>query len=374
MARRSETQLTPEESSCLADAIASTGGMVLVSDDVPLLDADSRSLVRECATRARRVDGSDRHGVTRVADLLATSEPGVLFTSRGVDAEICLLNLGDEPRDPVVDAVALGVLPEEAASMTSTLGPHQSRVHSLPRARELAVFCDFDGTFLVQDVGSTLAKTHIPERRELLWGRYESGELTAWDYTQELLDGFELPETTLDAFLETVKLDPGSKPLLAWCAERDVPFEILSDGFDRNLRMLQQIHGIEFKYRANRLHYEDGVWQIGPGHPDSSCGCGTGTCKGSIIAAYRAGHPNALCVHIGNGRVSDLCGAQAADLTFARESDKDTLAPALLERGEPFVGFQTLHRVIECLKAVHEGAPIPVAPVAPAAGGDGDPS
>jgi 2-hydroxy-3-keto-5-methylthiopentenyl-1-phosphate phosphatase len=369
MARRSETQLTPEESRCLADAIAATGGMVLVSDDVPLLDEESRTLIRECAERARRIDGADERGVTRVADLLATDEPGVLFTSRGVDAEVCLLNLGDEPRDVLVDrtvdrtvdAVALGVSPGDVAGLAGPLAPHQSRVQRLSGVRELAVFCDFDGTFLVQDVGSTLAKTHIPERRELLWGRYESGELTAWDYTQELLDGFELPETTLDAFLETVQLDPGSKPLLAWCAERKVPFEILSDGFDRNLRMLQRIHDIEFDYRANRLRYEDGAWRIGPGHPDPSCGCGTGTCKGSIISAYRAEHPNALCVHIGNGRVSDLCGGRAADLTFARDSEKDTLAPALREQGEPFVAFNTLHRVIECLDAVYRGVAMPVA-------------
>ena len=40
-------------------------------------------------------------------------------------------------------------------------------------------------------VGSTVAKRHIPDRRKQLWTRYESGELTAWQYTFELLDGLE---------------------------------------------------------------------------------------------------------------------------------------------------------------------------------------
>ncbi len=340
MARRSQTVLTPAESKSLADAIATTGGMVLVSDDVPLLDGESRALIRECVSQAARIDGADRRGVTRVGDLLAADEPGLLFTSRGVDAEMCRLDLDS----------------------------HSSVKQSFPAARELAVFCDFDGTFLVQDVGSTLAKTHIPEHRDRMWARYDSGELTAWEYTEEVLGGFELPEPVLDAFLETAQLDPGSKALVAWCREHDVPFEILSDGFDRNLRLLQRLNDVEFSYKANHLNYREGAWSISPGHPDPSCGCGTGTCKGGIISRYRAEHPNALCVHIGNGRVSDLCGARAADLTFAREGAEDTLGPAMLERGEPFVYFRTLHRVVECLEAIRTGIPLP------AGVGESDPS
>jgi 2-hydroxy-3-keto-5-methylthiopentenyl-1-phosphate phosphatase len=220
----------------------------------------------------------------------------------------------------------------------------------LDGSRSLAVFCDFDGTFSIHDVGSTLARRHIPERREQLWSRYESGELTAWQYTHALLDGFALPEEQLDAFLREVELDPGSRALVAWCGEHEVPFQILSDGFDRNLEALQKIHDIHFAYSANRLVYERGVWSIAPGHPSQSCECGTGTCKGTIISAWRTAHPGAFCVHIGNGRVSDLCGARAADLTFARKSEKDTLAPALEERGEPFVGFETLFTVVEVLE------------------------
>jgi 2-hydroxy-3-keto-5-methylthiopentenyl-1-phosphate phosphatase len=51
---------------------------------------------------------------------------------------------------------------------------------------------------------------------------------------------------------------------------------------------------------------------------------------------------------VGNGRVSDLCGAEEADLAFA----KDTLAPALLERGRHFRPFETLHDVVEVLRTL----------------------
>ena len=76
------------------------------------------------------------------------------------------------------------------------------------------------------------------------------------------------------------------------------------------------------------------------------CSCGTGTCKRGRIEARRAADPDAAIVHIGNGRVSDLCGALAADVTFA----KDSLADELTRRREPFEAFETLRDVIPRLE------------------------
>jgi 2-hydroxy-3-keto-5-methylthiopentenyl-1-phosphate phosphatase len=211
----------------------------------------------------------------------------------------------------------------------------------------LAIFCDFDGTFSVQDVGSTLAKQHLGARRAVLWAEYEAGGQTAWQYTKRLFEGFTLPEDELQRFLETIELDAGAHALVAWCGKRDIPFQILSDGFGYNLDRLQDIHGLRFAYTSNHLRYADGGWRIAPGQPDPECGCGTGTCKKSVISAWRAGHPGALCVHIGNGRVSDTCGAIAANLAFAKE----TLAEELERRGVPFERYDDLNDVVGELAA-----------------------
>jgi 2-hydroxy-3-keto-5-methylthiopentenyl-1-phosphate phosphatase len=120
---------------------------------------------------------------------------------------------------------------------------------------------------------------------------------------------------------------------------------VLSDGFDRNLDRLQQLHGVRFGYDANGLRYEDGAWRLTPNAPDPNCGCGTGTCKRARIAAFRAQHPGVPVVHIGNGRVSDLCASEAADRVFA----KDSLADALAERGIAFERFATLRDVVATL-------------------------
>lgn len=206
----------------------------------------------------------------------------------------------------------------------------------------LAVFCDFDGTFAVQDVGATISRRYAGERRKALWERLARGELTPWAYNMELLDGLAVPEQELDAFLASVDLDPGAGALVDWCKRKGVPFRILSDGFDRNLDRLQALTGVGFEYDANGLRYHNGAWRIQPGHPNAACRCGTGTCKRGRIEAYRKGHPGIATAHIGNGRVSDLCGAETADLAFA----KDSLAVALQEQGQSFYPFRTLDDVV----------------------------
>jgi 2,3-diketo-5-methylthio-1-phosphopentane phosphatase len=234
-----------------------------------------------------------------------------------------------------------------------------SRLHSsdsvaerLARASSIAIFCDFDGTFSVQDVGSTLARRYLGDEREALWGRYETGELDAWGYNMELLDGWELPAGTLHDFLETIELDAGAAAMLDWCTKREIPFEILSDGFDYNLDRLQIIHGLAFDYVANHLHYEGDAWRISAGGPNPSCICGTGICKGAIIEETRARAPGTLCIHIGDGSVSDLCGGLAADLVFA----KGSLASALRERGCEYEPFETLLDVIRRLEVLLQRA------------------
>jgi 2-hydroxy-3-keto-5-methylthiopentenyl-1-phosphate phosphatase len=110
---------------------------------------------------------------------------------------------------------------------------------------------------------------------------------------------------------------------------------------------LQQLHGLRFGYDGNRLRYESGRWRIAPGSPNEACGCGTGVCKRARIDAFRARHAGVPVVHVGNGRVSDLCAAVASDIVFA----KDTLAEELAARGIAVEPFETLHDVVAKLDA-----------------------
>jgi 2,3-diketo-5-methylthio-1-phosphopentane phosphatase len=229
--------------------------------------------------------------------------------------------------------------------LRASLAAHASVLVRLQGGPHLAVFCDFDGTFAVQDVGSTLAQRHAEDRRKPAVERLRRREISAWQANLLILDRMPVSEAATLAFLRTVELDPGARELLAWCEARGVPFRVLSDGFDWNLDRLQDIHDVRFAYDANRLRFEQDLWRIEPVLENAACECGTGNCKRARIERFRADHPGTKIVHIGNGRVSDLCGALAADLAFA----KGTLADALRERGVAFEPFETLRDVVSRL-------------------------
>lgn len=362
MVRRTDTKLSSAELTSLAGAIATSGGMVLFSDEVARLGPEEKQLLRDTLTLAREIDDGAPRGTARALGLLDAPAPAGLAGRSESTALAFLVNWEDRPREltarlrdalptagPLPPRPALGAPAFEADAegmLRASLAPHGSLLLRVHARIDLAVFCDFDGTFAVQDVGSTLAKRHAADRRPALWERLVRGELDAWQYNMELLDGLRLPEAELDAFLRTVELDPGAAALVRWCEEREVPFRVLSDGFDRNLDRIQQLTGVRFAYDANRLWYENGAWRIAASAPDPSCSCGTGVCKRGRIRAFRALHPGACVVHVGNGRVSDLCGALAADVVFA----KDTLAEALAKEGVAYERFATLHDVVAGLE------------------------
>ena len=121
-----------------------------------------------------------------------------------------------------------------------------------------------------------------------------------------------------------------------------MPFRVLSDGFDWNLNRLQALHGVRFAYTANHMRYERGRWRIRAGSARCrAAAAAPAPARAACIRAFRAAHPGAFdLVHVGNGRVSDTCGALAADVVFA----KDSLAAELARRGVEFRPFETLAR------------------------------
>lgn len=62
MLRTTETRLTPDQVRAWALAVGDSGGMVLASDDLALLDADARALLDEVVSRGRAADAEARSG------------------------------------------------------------------------------------------------------------------------------------------------------------------------------------------------------------------------------------------------------------------------------------------------------------------------
>jgi alpha-galactosidase len=92
MLRARETQLTADERYALAATIAASGGMLLISDDVALVDEEAAALFREVAKLGARVDADAALDAIMPLDLMSSGN--VRGMRQGKIA--MLLNRGDE--------------------------------------------------------------------------------------------------------------------------------------------------------------------------------------------------------------------------------------------------------------------------------------
>jgi len=145
MLRARETRLTADERAALAATIVASGGMLLISDDMSLLDAEAGKLFRAVAQIAAEIDSNAAREPVLALDLMTTADiRGLISESAdGAGAIAMLLNRGDSPArvqtsDLKLDAgeiVALDLAFDEKIEIFDTidLPPHAARIIRLKR-------------------------------------------------------------------------------------------------------------------------------------------------------------------------------------------------------------------------------------------------
>jgi alpha-galactosidase len=96
MLRARKTRLTADERAALAATIVASGGMLLISDDMSLLEAEAGKLFRAVAQIAEEIDSNAAHEPVLAIDLMTTGDVrGVISKSADGSAIAMLLNRGD---------------------------------------------------------------------------------------------------------------------------------------------------------------------------------------------------------------------------------------------------------------------------------------
>lgn len=220
------------------------------------------------------------------------------------------------------------------------------RLEKTPPPEHAEVWLDFDGTLTSQDVVDSLirrfAATDEWRALEEAWqqGRIGSRDCLAGQFALVRAD-----EASLNAFLQSVSLDPGAKRLFGLLRLHDVPSTIVSDGIDWFIDRVLRSHGLEPpRVRSNTLVRSVGTWRLVSPHFSSACPVAAAHCKCSSME--RLGDPARQRIYIGDG-MSDLCAARKADVRFA----KGTLAARLDDERIEYFPFVTLHDVCAVLDA-----------------------
>jgi alpha-galactosidase len=143
MLRARETRLTADERAALAATIVASGGMLLISDDMSLLDAEAGKRFRELSQIAAKIDSNAERNPVLALDLMTAGDIRGTITETDVGAIAMILNRGDTPARVQTSDLKLGageiaardLAMEEKLEIFDTidLPPHSARILRVSR-------------------------------------------------------------------------------------------------------------------------------------------------------------------------------------------------------------------------------------------------
>jgi 2-hydroxy-3-keto-5-methylthiopentenyl-1-phosphate phosphatase len=180
----------------------------------------------------------------------------------------------------------------------------------------IRVFCDFDGTVCLQDVGEHFFREYASEKAEESVRRLLGGEITMQMWFMELCNA--IPSITRDELLKYVdqfSIDPHFPEFVRFCTDLDVPITILTDGLDVYVERVLSNGGVGYvPFFANHAEFVGERLNVSFPYTDAECSL-CGNCKRNHILNGSADED--IIVYIGDG-YSDRCPIRYADIVFAK--------------------------------------------------------
>ncbi len=207
----------------------------------------------------------------------------------------------------------------------------------------IKIFTDFDGTISINDVGDKLFETFGQNGWKQAIEEWKAGLISSKECLSRCCAVTPITPKQFADFADKQQLDPHFKDFIVYCNEHNYPVTVLSDGLDNYIKRILSKYGFgDLPVIANHLVFENEN-TIRPEFPYFGLGCpNCANCKG-----YHIKNPNnnELIVYIGDG-LSDRCGAEKADIVFA----KNDLKSFCLEKNIDYIEFENFFDVHEKLK------------------------
>ena len=196
-------------------------------------------------------------------------------------------------------------------------------------ANDWLVICDFDGTIAHVDVTDGVLNRFALPQWEAIEADWKAGQIGSRECMARQVDLVRAPREALDAYLDTVEIDPDFPAFVADCRARGLEVVVISDGIDYSIKRILQRHGVDdLPLASNRLEFLGGDrYRLEFPEANAKCSAGSGTCKCRVSSRRASGRSRLL---IGDGS-SDFCLAAEADLVFA----KDKLLTRCIEQRLP---------------------------------------
>ena len=212
------------------------------------------------------------------------------------------------------------------------------------------IFSDFDGTITQLDVtDQILAQLAHPSWREIEQ-EWVCGSIGSRECLERQLALVDASAADLNALVDSIPIDPHFRNFLRMVERENLPFHVVSDGFDYVIRRVLKRSGVSGQLRngthlfASALQVEGRRLQVSFPHSSPPCSHGCATCKAEIMRRLGSGHRPVI--FIGDG-LSDRFAVEAADLVFA----KHQLLAYCREKRIACVPFESFAEIEAALKS-----------------------
>ena len=178
------------------------------------------------------------------------------------------------------------------------------------------IFCDFDGTVCLQDVGEQFFLKFAGDKAEQNIQRLLSDEITMQEWLTELCEAIPLiDQKKFFDFIDQFIIDPCLAEFVRFCKDQEIPLMILSDGLDAYVERVLSNAGLsQIPFFANHAEFIGKKLKVSFPYTDAECNC-CGNCKRNHMLNTSA--DDDIIVYVGDG-YSDRCPIRYADFVFAK--------------------------------------------------------
>lgn len=212
---------------------------------------------------------------------------------------------------------------------------------------EIKIFCDFDGTIAVEDIGNLFYR-HFGDSRlcDEAVQKWREGKISSIEcLSTECRTIKNLTLQKAYEFIDQQKIDETFIDFAHFCKEKNLDLIILSDGLDIYIDRILKKYNLNIKFYSNSIRIKsDGTAEMVFPYSDSVC-LKCANCKRNHIINNSS--DDDITIYIGDGH-SDRCPVEYVDYIFAKDH---LLKHCELNRISyfPFDNFISVKKAIEKL-------------------------
>lgn len=146
----------------------------------------------------------------------------------------------------------------------------------------------------------------------------------------------------MDTFVRQIGIDVSFLPFIGFVRAQQIPFQIVSDGFDLIIRAVLERWGLgDLPLFCNHMTLAGDRLKVSFPFSNPDCEKQSGMCKCSVMRSMTPGRP---VIYIGDGH-SDICASRKAGVLFA----KGKLMEICQDEGRDFVPFENFEDIMTAI-------------------------